>query len=101
MLIRQAVPTNKSNAAGLRSSRELSSFSGVRHFWQYILKREPVGEFCYMRFSDRSLFLRVSMPYLILHESFAGLMLLIIRMTSSVLFGDVAQSLVPRQPISA
>lgn len=31
------IPTNKSNAAGLRSSKELSSFSGLRHFWQYIV----------------------------------------------------------------
>jgi hypothetical protein len=31
-------PTNRSKAAGLRSSKELSSFSGVRHFWQYILE---------------------------------------------------------------
>jgi len=30
-------PTNRSKAAGLRSSRELSSFKGVRHFWQNIL----------------------------------------------------------------
>jgi hypothetical protein len=30
-------PTNRSKAAGFRSSRELSSFKGVRHFWQYIL----------------------------------------------------------------
>ena len=29
-------PTRRSNAAGFRSSSELSSFKGVRHFWQYI-----------------------------------------------------------------
>lgn len=31
------LPTSRSYAAGLRSSRELSSLRGVRHFWQYIL----------------------------------------------------------------
>ncbi len=30
-------PTKRSYAAGFRSSRELSSFKGVRHFWQYIV----------------------------------------------------------------
>ncbi len=31
------LPVNKSKAAGLKSSKELSNFSGVRHFWQYIV----------------------------------------------------------------
>lgn len=31
------LPTSRSYAAGFRSSRELSSLRGVRHFWQYIL----------------------------------------------------------------
>lgn len=30
-------PIRRSKAAGLRLSRELSSFNGVRHFWQYML----------------------------------------------------------------
>jgi hypothetical protein len=33
-------PISKSNAAGFKSSKELSSFSGVRHFWQYIFDAE-------------------------------------------------------------
>lgn len=32
------IPTRRLKAAGFRSSKELSSFSGVLHFWQYILK---------------------------------------------------------------
>jgi hypothetical protein len=35
------LPTKRSKAAGFRSSKELSSFSGVRHFWQYILATDP------------------------------------------------------------
>jgi hypothetical protein len=31
------LPTNKSKAAGFKSSKELSSFRGVRHFWQCIV----------------------------------------------------------------
>lgn len=31
------LPMSKSKAAGFRDSREPSSFSGVRHFWQYML----------------------------------------------------------------
>jgi len=37
------LPTKRSNAAGFRSSKELSSFSGVRHFWQYISATDPAG----------------------------------------------------------
>lgn len=33
----ECIPTSKSKAAGFSDSRELSSFSGVRHFWQYML----------------------------------------------------------------
>jgi hypothetical protein len=33
-------PTSKSKAAGLRFSKELSSFSGLRHFWQYMLRQK-------------------------------------------------------------
>lgn len=35
--VKALLPTSRSYAAGLRSSRELSSLRGVRHFWQYIL----------------------------------------------------------------
>jgi hypothetical protein len=33
----QYLPTSRSYAAGFRSSSELSSRSGVRHFWQYMV----------------------------------------------------------------
>jgi hypothetical protein len=32
----RCLPTSRSYAAGFRSSSELSSLSGVRHFWQYM-----------------------------------------------------------------
>ncbi len=35
------IPTKRSYAAGLRSSKEPSSLSGVWHFWQYILSKIP------------------------------------------------------------
>lgn len=31
-----SAPTRRSKAAGFRPSKELSSFKGVRHFWQYM-----------------------------------------------------------------
>lgn len=33
----KCIPTSRSKAAGSNDSREPSSFSGVRHFWQYML----------------------------------------------------------------
>lgn len=33
------LPTSRSYAAGFRPSSELSSLSGVRHFWQYMVGR--------------------------------------------------------------
>lgn len=45
-LRRCCLPTSRSYAAGFRSSSELSSLSGVRHFWQYMIgiRPSPIAE---------------------------------------------------------